>query len=470
MAVGWYHPYDPVGSSGPVPLAEHWDGKHWTIPAQQPHVPPAEGGAALKGVSCTAPAACVAVGDREPDVGGAPEPLAERWDGNDWTLITPASPAVAKPTDASLFLSNQLFGISCSSATACTAVGRYDAPDDDSASGMASHPWALRWNGSSWTTQAVQQPSLGQLVGVSCVSATDCTAVGHVPDYDTGQPLAEHWDGTTWAQQQTGGRTAGEFNSVACTAPLECNAVGELLEGGGVEAGLVAQHEATASATQVSAAEAQEIARSEGLEPRPKADPAHNCTIGYGHKLHDGPCTRHDSAEYPHGVTQLEAADKLKIDAADKAADVERIIGRPLTQQQLDALVDLAFNLRKFARSGVVRAVKLNQSPAEIAAAFNRLVYATDAQTGEKVRYRGLVDRRAREANLYNNGVHFPIAPQKNLLTCTELSGLPGPLPSYPSCPASREVAPTLRTPSARLSGASARRAPATCAAPARGA
>jgi hypothetical protein len=66
--------------------------------------------------------------------------------------------------------------VSCTSATACTAVGHYQ-------NGAGTRvTLAERWDGTSWTIQPT--PSLSPnyfyttLSGVSCTSATACTAVG----------------------------------------------------------------------------------------------------------------------------------------------------------------------------------------------------------------------------------------------------------------------------------------------------
>ncbi len=73
--------------------------------------------------------------------------------------------------------------MSCTSGTSCTAVGSL------SNTGLAEH-----WDGTSWTVQPTPVPKHGtatyaDLLGISCLSATYCTAVGL---YNRGQPLADH--------------------------------------------------------------------------------------------------------------------------------------------------------------------------------------------------------------------------------------------------------------------------------------
>ena len=67
-----------------------------------------------------------------------------------------------------------------------------------------------------------------------------------------------------------------------------------------------------------------------------------NCTVGYGHLLHSGPCSSKErSTKYSE-----EQIDKfLKEDLSEFEWHVIRMIRVRLTQGQFDALVSLAFNL-----------------------------------------------------------------------------------------------------------------------------
>ena len=175
-----------VGESGPVNaavlLAERWNGTKWTIQPTPPS-PPGSTTVALEGVSCTSHTACTAVGNSESAL------LAERWNGTKWTIQpTP------KPVGAT---SSSLEGVSCTSPTSCTADGLSFLP-----SGFES-PLAERWNGTKWTIQSTPNPSgstLTLLLGVSCTLRNACAAVGH--SYNgTITSLAERWNGTKWRIQ-----------------------------------------------------------------------------------------------------------------------------------------------------------------------------------------------------------------------------------------------------------------------------
>jgi hypothetical protein len=213
IAVGEYN-------SGPdtvAMLAERWNGKAWAIQ----HTPTINGGA--QAVSCTSPSACTAVGGRVTKA-GVGVTLAERWNGTAWTVQATPNPSGAT--------GSALGGVSCTSASACTAVGSYDIPG-------GALTLAEDWNGTKWAIQATPNPSgdanLG-LGGVSCISASACIAVGSYFDMPEGPggTLAERWNGTTWTSQPIpnppgndgDGYADGGLGAVSCTSASACSAVG----------------------------------------------------------------------------------------------------------------------------------------------------------------------------------------------------------------------------------------------------
>jgi hypothetical protein len=181
-----------------ITLAERWDGTRWSIQAT-PN-PPA-GGGVLFGVSCSSASACTAVGASNAGT------FAERWNGTKWLI----QPAPNPPSGGGV-----LFGVACTSAVSCTAVGFSNSGT------LAEH-----WNGTTWAIQATPNPPQGGagLSGVSCTSSSACTAVGG----SNSGTLAEHWNGTTWAIQATPNPSGAQFtflNGVACTSAASCSAVG----------------------------------------------------------------------------------------------------------------------------------------------------------------------------------------------------------------------------------------------------
>jgi hypothetical protein len=198
-----------------VPFAEEWNGTSWSLrnTPVSPTAIPFNAGTVLRGVSCTAPNACTAVGSYVNRIGGL-STLAERWNGTSWSIQpTPDQPG----SDGSSLLS-----VSCTSASACTAVGYYFEPHSSTSSTLAE-----AWNGASWSIQPTPHRATTVnhvLHAVSCTSATACIAVGSVGS-DT---LAEAWNGTAWALQRTPHPARGveTLLGVSCTSASACTAVG----------------------------------------------------------------------------------------------------------------------------------------------------------------------------------------------------------------------------------------------------
>ena len=205
--------YVPPGSHSEHPLAEHWDGTAWTIQ----HVPLPAGASAANldgGVSCSSATRCTAVGEYGLKSQAGALPFVARWNGTAWTAHTTPMPAGAT--------GGFLNGVSCTSPSGCTAVGGFD-----NAAGTAVPSFAVRWDGTTWTVQAVNAPDGGGLGAVSCTSGTSCTAVGFLSN--TG--LAEHWDGSRWTVQPTpvpknGTATFAILLGVSCLSATYCTAVG----------------------------------------------------------------------------------------------------------------------------------------------------------------------------------------------------------------------------------------------------
>jgi hypothetical protein len=131
-----------------------------------------------------------------------------------------AAPAVMSCAD-------YLTGVSCVSARTCTAVGWYPFGEAPGAGGSGPHrTLAERWNGTNWAVQATPTPRVaggGDLIGVSCVSARACTAVGST----NAGSFAERWNGRSWAIQVTPTPAgAGGVGSVSCVKAGACTAVG----------------------------------------------------------------------------------------------------------------------------------------------------------------------------------------------------------------------------------------------------
>ena len=142
--------------------------------------------------------------------------LAEEWDGTSWSLMTTLDPGP-----------DCLRGVSCetqdSSQEFCVAVGHRERQRqraghlgrglgrDVVVADEHSHPFR-------------RGPGLD---GVSCLSPSFCMAVGGV--ILPSGTIAEEWDGTSWTLQTvpiTGGRGVGGLSDVSCVSDTQCTAVG----------------------------------------------------------------------------------------------------------------------------------------------------------------------------------------------------------------------------------------------------
>ena len=175
-------------------LAAHWNGKAWSDESPVNPQPVSF----LQSVSCPATTVCIAVGTAgtESATALATAPLAEQWTGGTWTALTVPDPG---PSGDIV----ELNSVSCISATNCMAVG-----DDQNAAGTADTTLAAQWNGTTWTSVTTPSPAtFSALFSVSCTSATFCSAVGASSPTATGavSPVAETWNGSTWSLQTAAG-------------------------------------------------------------------------------------------------------------------------------------------------------------------------------------------------------------------------------------------------------------------------
>jgi len=221
------------GSGASVLLAEAWNGTKWSIQATPS--PAGSTGSEFLAVSCSAPAACTAVGATTISTPGGrgasggssmTVSLAERWNGTNWRIQATPNPGRSVGTG--------LAAVSCSATTACTAAGSYDTTSH------LAQTTAAAWGGKSWHRQATSSPAGASvssgLIGLSCASARACTAAG----FGTGTTgdstaLTERWDGTRWRIQPSpvpAGTVSATLNGVSCSAPRTCTAVGDYFGAG----------------------------------------------------------------------------------------------------------------------------------------------------------------------------------------------------------------------------------------------
>jgi hypothetical protein len=201
-----------------APLAERWNGRHWAI--QRPPDPAGAMNTFMVGVACPSASACIAVGYYDAKSGQLG--LAQRWDGRRWTIQrTPRPPGS---------VSSELDGVSGPSPAECIAVGF-----DEQKSGVF-RTLAERWNGHDWAIQRSANPGGAydtEFSWVSCPAVAACVAVGDYGVSSTSQTmLAESWNGRRWITQPTpvpAGAMDSDLGGASCPSGSDCTAVGEYL-------------------------------------------------------------------------------------------------------------------------------------------------------------------------------------------------------------------------------------------------
>lgn len=186
-------------------------GGQWTFrDVPEPSGPNVEGFSEIDGISCTSTSACTAVGKVQ-IAGGVVVPLAERWNGSSWSLQ-----AIPAPSNSPYA---RLLDVSCASAAECIAVGYYKNTSDVWVN------FSAQWKGGSWsllTTPNIEGTTESEVTGISCTSATFCMAVGRSEGPRV--PLTMVWNGTSWTLKK-GARSSGWLSSVSCTSSAFCMAV-----------------------------------------------------------------------------------------------------------------------------------------------------------------------------------------------------------------------------------------------------
>jgi hypothetical protein len=178
---------------------------------------PSEAGAVsqdLYGIACSSTTACTGVGAYLSSGFTAGGALAARWNGSTWALQS-----VPNAKSASTYL----YGVSCPSATACFAGGQTST----------EHSIVERWRAGKWAIVPTPNPpnQSAELVAISCSSAKSCIAVGNrglFTGSDT--PFSLYWNGTTWTAPVTPApslATQSGLSGVSCTSASSCVAVGD---------------------------------------------------------------------------------------------------------------------------------------------------------------------------------------------------------------------------------------------------
>lgn len=178
--------YFGPATSGPSTLVLHWNGTAWT------HVPtPPDPGPStseeLHGVSATSASSAWAVGVYYPFTGPT-KTLTLHWNGTTWQEVSSPSPGTGNQKYGA---ANELAGVAALSASNAWSVGDYKTSTGQLA-------LTLHWNGTKWVKAASPGGPETSMGGVSMISPSDGWAVGQ--DNSTGTVVILHWNGTAWSQ------------------------------------------------------------------------------------------------------------------------------------------------------------------------------------------------------------------------------------------------------------------------------
>ena len=204
--------YDETAEEVTGGIIEQWDGESWQV-APFP-LPAGSARAYLGDVSCTSSTACLAVGEYRTDTSKW-QLLAERWDGEEWRMVE-APEQFAEGT------SNSLRGVSCLSSTTCLVLGEI----------YSGARYAVWWNAGEWTTEPLPEAlgSVGSGGRVSCASAAFCVALGGRTSSDGAMTAV--WDGEGWSLHETpkapGTTRVLALADVSCPTADACTLVGSV--------------------------------------------------------------------------------------------------------------------------------------------------------------------------------------------------------------------------------------------------
>jgi hypothetical protein len=195
-------------------MFERWTGSRWAIMASPT---PRNASLRVTSISCSSATACLAVGYyrlARPNSTQRFNALVERWNGRRWRLLP--APRFG------IHGSHQFSAVSCPSARFCVAIG-----ENFTATRSGHHAYAITatWNGANW--HQVQRDVNGTMEGVSCPSARSCVAIfrpGKGNNLHRLQLANGRW--TTHVDNLRGVQSTITFLDMDCSSASSCTAVG----------------------------------------------------------------------------------------------------------------------------------------------------------------------------------------------------------------------------------------------------
>jgi hypothetical protein len=223
----------------------------WDV-VSAPHAPGATDGE-LNGVACPGADDCWAVGSWDgPTLDGfftgsggggagsvASHTLVEQYAGGGWKVVSSPTPSGSNAV--------ALIAVACASADDCWAVG------SNAGASMGFQALSEQYSGAGWSIVPIPAPAGSDQTGlqaVTCISATDCWAVGYSSQGDQEEPgytedtLVEQYTGSGWkvvSSPNPPGSTSSQLRAVTCTSAGDCWSVGSSGMAGGNQQPLIEQ-------------------------------------------------------------------------------------------------------------------------------------------------------------------------------------------------------------------------------------
>ncbi len=228
VAVGSTNPYGATRRSAAVST---WDGTSW----MHTDLPALSGNSVLSSVACVSTTFCIAVGEhgksKYPQSVWT-QPLTEVWNGSAWSVVK--APSLGGR-------GGQLAAVTCLTARWCIVLGEYYKGHLGPYPDIPRDQWVAEiWNGEGWTVQHPEainnQPRLGPdpwnfVTAVACTSPSSCIGTGYIPitqGDESPTPFAIRWNGHSWSPSRDGLPRFAQLNGVSCVAARSCFAVGEV--------------------------------------------------------------------------------------------------------------------------------------------------------------------------------------------------------------------------------------------------
>ena len=194
----------------------------WSV-VSNPGIPSGSVLATLNDVTCVGASDCWAVGASQlPPPRNNSATLTEQNTGAGWSIVPSPNPT-GPPNSTAL---THLSGVTCVSASDCWAVGAYTNSEGSNLSLIE------QYDGTSWSVVSSPNPTgntIAALNSVACEGADDCWAVGYYKDsLGNGDTLVEQNTGTGWniVSSPDAGSTWSELYSVTCVSTSDCWAAG----------------------------------------------------------------------------------------------------------------------------------------------------------------------------------------------------------------------------------------------------